>query len=359
MKFIIVYTFRNRDVLRVKRTLDSMALQSDKDFEVLFIDYGSTEDVAAEVQKVVARYAFVKYYYLYTQYQPWSKSKALNYALKLVNSSYFFVADIDMIFHFSFLSKVKKLLIEDPLKNIFFKVGFLSKSESSQDKEFENYKIQLESNKEATGLTVFTTQILKDLCGFDEFYHFWGAEDTDVHVRLKNAGYEVCFYDKEILLLHQWHPSYRSLENKQLTTDLRLTGIVKLNHHHLKDAIGSKRTTVNKFGYGEIMKKEDFDKLENVKKVVVMVNRKEIIDHFLFHTLRQSTGEIVNYQFVIDPIFATIKYKIKKAIGKNVPHSYTLKEINDRLLLHLITAQPTLKYDYKIAKDLKSISLII
>jgi glycosyltransferase involved in cell wall biosynthesis len=37
----IVYAFRNRDVLRVKASLDSLQQQTHSDFKVVFVDYGS------------------------------------------------------------------------------------------------------------------------------------------------------------------------------------------------------------------------------------------------------------------------------------------------------------------------------
>ena len=89
MQITIVFPFRNRDSLRVKRALDSVMQQSQKGFKVLFIDYGSTTVIAREVEKIVAQYHFVQYHYLFTQYQPWNKSKALNYALLQTNTPFF------------------------------------------------------------------------------------------------------------------------------------------------------------------------------------------------------------------------------------------------------------------------------
>lgn len=357
MKVTIVYTFRNRDIVRVKRTLDSMALQSDMDFTMLFIDYGTTAALANEVRLLVERYSFVKYYYLFTQYQPWNKSKALNYALRQISSPYFFVADIDMIFHSSFISKVKKLIQENPLRNVYFKVGFLAESSLIKNEKFADLPVYFESTNEATGLTLFHTDNLKKLNGFDEFYHFWGAEDTDAHIRLKNAGFEVYFYNSEILMLHQWHPSYRSTERKALTASLQLSGIVQLNHQHLKDTIAQKRTKVNNDNWGISISKDENALLDRPMTRLVIKNHKSEIDHFLYFTFKQQTVVVAEYLFQLDFEQGSLKQIIKKLFRKKVPQYYSLKEINDLILSHLVTNPAFKNYRYQVAPDLKSISL--
>lgn len=359
MQITIVFPFRNRDTLRVKRALNSLTEQGKENFLVLFIDYGSTISIARGVEKIVTEYDFVKYHYLFTEYQPWNKSKALNYALRLTNTPYFFVADIDMIFRHDFIQKAIKLSKENTNWNVYFKVGFLSELETKKEKKFQDYQINFESNSEATGLTLFATSELKRCGGFDEFYHFWGAEDTDVHIRLQNEGFRIVFYDTEILMLHQWHPSYRSLERNKLTQDLQLSGVVRLNHQHLKEAIQLKKRKVNCFGQDCIMSKEDFRKLQETNEVVFLTNKKEVIDHFLFFTLHQSSSKFVQYKFVVDPFFLSKKYKLKRILGRKVPQYYSLKEINDQLLLHIISFYHHFPYIYQVSSDLKSITFAI
>lgn len=359
MQITIVFPFRNRDGLRVKRSLNSLQSQSNKEFRVLFVDYGSKKTIAQEIETIVSQYDFVKYQYLHTQYQPWNKSKALNFALHQTDTSYFFVADIDMIFRFDFVEKAIALIHNKTNHNVYFKVGFLTESETKLEKEFKEYQINFESNAEATGLTLFTTSLLKSYGGFDEFYHFWGAEDTDVHVRLQNAGHVVFFYGSEILMLHQWHPSYRSLEQNKLTQDLQLSGVVQLNHQHLKQAIQLNRTIIDCFAQNCIMNKYEYQKLQETQDVFVLTNKKNEIDHFLFFTLAQPSSHFVTYRFILDPFFLTKKYKFKRILGKNVPKYYSLKEINDKLLLHIISFYHDLPYIYEISADLKSITFSI
>jgi glycosyltransferase involved in cell wall biosynthesis len=359
MQITIVFPFRNRDSLRVKKALNSLAQQSEKEFKVLFVDYGSATTIEREIASIVARYDFVQYHYLFTQYQPWNKSKALNYALRKTNTPYFFVADIDMMFRHDFVQKAIELSKVGTSRNLYFKVGFLSELETKKEKEFQDYQINFESNSEATGLTLFSTSELKSCGGFDEFYHFWGAEDTDVHVRLQNAGYSVVFYDNEILMLHQWHPSYRSLERNKLTQDLQLSGVVRLNHQHLMEAIQLKKTKINYLEQDYIMSQEDVRKLQEDKEVLVLINKKEAIDHFLFVELPNFKNGILNVTLLEDPFQNSLKHRLKKIMRKKVPNYYTLKEINDMFLLHIISFHHNYNYIYKVSEDLKSIEFKI
>ena len=353
----IIYPYRNRDLDRLRRSLDSLQDQSISKFEVFFVDYGSTPAVAKEVRKLCAAYSFVDYQYFPTQLQPWNKSRALNAVIKNLKTDFCFVADVDMIFHPEFIKKA--IALQESEKTVYFQVGFLSKKDDPGKITLEKFGSYRKSTAEATGLSMFPVKILKKLRGFDEFYHFWGAEDTDMHVRIINAGYEVEFYDEQVLLLHQWHASYRSTEKNVLTTGLQLKGIVQLNHQHLKNAIFNKTTVVNPDGWGEFISCEEADFLLNLPVSQNINNEKKQIDALLYGELPQCFDETVKVKIVLDPFQDFLKSKIKKILGKKVPIYYSLKEINDVLLLHLIAFYRHLPYYYQVADDLKSITFAI
>ncbi|MGB8704125.1 MAG: glycosyltransferase, partial [Gillisia sp.] len=262
----IIYPYRNRDLDRLKRSLDSLQDQTESKFEVFFVDYGSTPAVAKEVWEICGAYSFVDYRYFPTQFQPWNKSRALNAVIKNLKAKFCFVADVDMIFHPEFIKEA--ISLQQNEKTVYFQVGFLSNKDDPDKITLEKFESYRKSTAEATGLSMFPVKILKELRGFDEFYHFWGAEDTDMHVRIKNAGYEVEYYDEQVLLLHQWHTSYRTAEKNVLTKELQLKGIVQLNHQHLKNAILNKTTSVNPNGWGSPMTSEELEQLENPDRVL-------------------------------------------------------------------------------------------
>lgn len=353
----ILYPYRNRESERVKRSLDSLKKQTNSDFKVLFVDYGSNVISASEIKTLLSQYNFVTYIYNFCEFQPWSRAKAINTGLKNVTTDYVFTADVDMIFSPNFISKLHEL--KNPIKAYYFKVGFLNEKESQLDKKFEEYSIDFTTGVGAQGLSLFYLKSLEEIRGYDEFLHFWGAEDIDIHERLIRTGSESVFYNDEILFLHQWHKSYRKSETNVLNEDLQLKGVVKLNHQHLVHNQKNKVTKANNEKWGSVISESEFTELEKDDDLIIINNKVEVIDHFLFIELPQYKQTKLSIQFVEDPFQNSLKYKIKKLLGKTVPKYYSLKEINDKLLLHIISFYHTCPYTYKISKDLKSITFKI
>lgn len=352
--FTIIYPYRDRDEERVKRSLDSLAQQTDRSFEVSFVDYGSKPDLAKNIEGLVQQYEFASYNYHAVEYQPWNKSRALNWVIRSLEGGYCFVADIDMIFHPEFVQTAIEL--QKPGQVVYFKTGFLTREETAKSRDFEDYEVDFYSNDQATGLSMFPVEALRAVGGFDEFYHFWGAEDTDVHIRLRNNSTKVTFYEERSLMLHQWHPSYRSKESDRLSSLLQVTGIVQINHRHMARAKEDKITQVNSGHWGFIQSKVQTLALqENERHATQFLAKKEVIDEFLFAQLPQLPDGVHSFEFVDDPYEKSLKYKTKKGLGKKVPSYYSLKEVNDKLLLHIISFYRNYPYIYRIRKDGSSI----
>ena len=353
----ILYPYRNREVERVKRSLDSLAQQTNRDFKVLFVDYGSTLSTSLIIESLLKEYGFVQYIYSYHRHQPWSRAKAVNIGLKQVTTPYVFVADVDMLFRNDFIETIKEL--QNPNRAVFFKVGFLDQKESISVKPFNQLQFQFSSQRGAKGLSLFPLTALIRIKGFDEFFHFWGAEDEDVHSRLEQAGYESIFYENEVLMLHQWHESYRASERKTLTADLQLTQISRLNQQHLLQNKERNSDCIASEYWGRAISKEEYEILKNHSVVIIIGNQKAKVDHFLYAELSRAKSKIVNVIFQKEPFQSSCKYWVKRRLGKTVPSYYSLKTINDLVLLHLISFYRNNNYSYIISEDLKTIQLKI
>jgi glycosyltransferase involved in cell wall biosynthesis len=213
----IVYIYRNRDLERVKRTLDSLKKQTVKDFSVIFIDYGSNDSFKQGVQKIVEEYSFCKYVYNDSRGMPWNRSHALNTGIRLTETDFVFTADIDMIFETHF---VETLMAEKEENAVtFFSVNYLPQNFS----DWNNPKIKIyeESKNFALGLALLPVKVLNKLRGYDEFYCFWGQEDNDMQHRLEKARVQTKFYNSSVLMHHQWHPS-STLSEKELPAGWRV-----------------------------------------------------------------------------------------------------------------------------------------
>lgn len=320
---------------------------------VYLVDYGSSEIYSNKVEELCSKYDFVNYRYCHTQFQPWNKSRALNSVINNLTSDFCFVADVDMIFHPDFIKKAKQL--QQPETTVYFQVGFLSPDEGVEGRKYNDFTNYRKSTSDATGLSMFPVKVLQELRGFDEFYHFWGAEDTDMHIRLKNAGYPVEYYDKEILMIHQWHPSYRSKESKKLTENLQINGIVQLNHQHLKFAIINKVRKVNIRTWGEIMTETDEAELKNAPINLKIQTEKRQVDDFLYGQLPALKNKILKVVIEPDPSQNSKKFLAKKLLKKKLPVYYSLKEVNDLVLLHLISFYRDEAYIYKVESVNKQI----
>ncbi|MBZ9729755.1 glycosyltransferase [Salegentibacter sp. JZCK2] len=351
----IIYPYRNRELERVKRSLNSLQMQAVKNFTVLFVDYGSEPEKAIKAKELCSNFSFANYNYHPTRFQPWNKSRALNSVIKNLTSDFCFVADVDMIFHPDFVKNAVKL--QQPETTVYFQVGFLSPEEGVEGKKYNEFTNYRNSTSEATGLSMFPVKVLQELRGFNEFYHFWGAEDTDMHIRLKNAGYPVEYYDKEILMLHQWHPSYRSKESKKLTENLQINGIVQLNHQHLKFTIENKIRETNIRKWGEIMSETDEIELENTSVNFRIQTEKRQVDDFLYGQLPALKNKVLKVVIEPDPFQNSKKFLAKKLFKKKVPVYYSLKEVNDLVLLHLISFYRDKAYIYKVESVKKQIIL--
>ncbi|PTX44064.1 glycosyl transferase family 2 [Christiangramia gaetbulicola] len=355
----LIFTYRNRDLERLKRSLDSLCIQTDSDFEAYLIDYGSEREIAEKVKDFSKSYKFLTYKYHPCFLQPWNKSRAINSVVKDLNSEFCFVADIDMIFHPRFIESAKKLQYLN--KTVYFQVGFLNPKQSFDGFNFQDFKKYRKSTQEATGLSMFPVSVLKELNGFDEFYHFWGAEDSDMHVRIRNAGYEVEFYDQEILMLHQWHESYRSQNVCHLDNLLQISGIVRINLMHYRYAKREKKTKVNGKNWGKCITEEEFEQLEKSEVDLKLTTKKEDVDHLLYGILPVALDKILKFQVIEQrqKVFSGIKLKQVLKRGGLKAEFYTLKEVNDKLLLHLISFYRENPYNYKIKKKTNCIEVAI
>lgn len=329
----LVLTNRNRDIRIIKNCLDSLQTQTDIDFEWFLVDYGSDKNYLKDLELILQDFSRIKFISCPTQGQLWNKSRAINIVLNQCNSSFFFVGDIDMIFHSEFIQELKKIASLD--RATYFQVGFLSQQESLKKTAFEEYTIAFKSNNEATGMTIYPTAVLKSINGYDEFYHGWGAEDTDVHIRLKNKGFDVVFFDEKILMKHQWHPKkYRSKESLEPYH----SQLEKINHRYIKQLEKFQIVQANKnHQIGLIPIDSEYKKLENTIISYQVFSEVLQIDSFLNGTIFNLPKGSYQIVFLKHPLVNNLKNQIKNWLGKKAHKFYSLEEINNKLIALVIS----------------------
>lgn len=349
----IVLTNRNRDLQIVKKCLDTLQKQSNQDFELFFVDYGSINAYLLDLQELIKNYSKLKFIGCPVSGQLWNKSRAINIALKKCETDYFFVGDIDMLFHDEFVNKLYSLKKENEVT--YFQVGFLNKEESSLDKDFLDLNPAFLSSEGATGMTLYPAKLLKEINGYDEFYNGWGAEDTDVHVRLRNLGISVLFYEKELLLKHQWHPkTYRTLKS----VEAYHFDLEKINHSYIKLTQKTKLIKVNEnhnWGvlpdqllYLKLKEKADFDFniLPELKELIPLISQ--------FNNFEQKV-------IAVTVTNVTVREKsrelAKRLAGKKYREFLTIDAVNDIILQEILIHYRNAPYEYSFDRKNGIISL--
>jgi glycosyltransferase involved in cell wall biosynthesis len=351
----IALTYRNKDLRIVKNCLDSLAEQSYKNFKVILVDYGSDESFANPLIELVNQFHFIELISCPVQGQLWNKSRAINIALRQTATAYFLVGDIDMLFRRDFMEEINQFKSLEEI--VYFQVGFLSQKESEKQLTFHNYVINHFSTKEATGITLYPTDLLKSINGYDEFYHGWGAEDSDVHVRVRNAGHEVRFYDKIVLLLHQWHPkSYRSKESGNPFH----SNLERINHSYLELTDISRRIKVNlNLEWGKTPLQSDYRKLLNRPDYTIEIQSIDVKVMALLAQLKNFETELVYVSIKEVSLQAKMKQGIKKSLGKKSHVFWSVEAINNRLLEEIIVSYRNLPYSYSFNRQNGEIQLLI
>src|SRR5689334_15362901 len=126
----IIFCFRDKEVLKVKNALDSLSRQENKNFGVIFIDYGSSSRNSEEIKKLCASFPFCRYEYINSEGKMWSRADALNWGFHLSKADFVFTADVDLLFKKNFTDFVHRSMSEETA--IFFSVGYLSENNSKK-----------------------------------------------------------------------------------------------------------------------------------------------------------------------------------------------------------------------------------
>ena len=352
----IIYAHRNRDVQRVKISFDSLLRQAYTNFEVIFIDYGSEPDLASELKSLSGYYEFVKYFHLPVQQLLWNKSKALNYGILKSTGDYIFIGDVDLVFH----PEAVKLMKENihPEKFQLFTISYLDKQESALlNFEYSFEKLKPNRTGDVNGMTLVSKKALLQINGFDEFFHFYGAEDVDLFSRLELAGFKEIKI-KNPYFYHNWHKTFQGTEDKIMTMNPRIKNIMRINQqHYFSNQKLKLLRPARQHEMGKVIRQEESDRLHNPTITYRIMNIAAQVDHFLEEELPAFKNEILKVEFVQDTFYNSVKYKMKMKLGKQTQPYYPMKEVNDRVLKKILFSLRHKNYSFKISETLDSLEL--
>lgn len=202
----VLVAFRDREPARVERFLEGMANQTLRDFEVVFVDYGSRPDLAREIQRIISARPFARYAYNETRGMPWNRAHALNSAARLSSGQSLLCTDIDLIYS---RTALEALAASAPPGCTAGGRFFLLPRSFGRWMELLDGKSTgfPQSHANTLGaIQLVPRDAFLAIGGFDEFYRIWGVEDFDFQRRLARAGCQHRLLELPPIY-HQWHPA--------------------------------------------------------------------------------------------------------------------------------------------------------
>lgn len=348
----IVFTYRNRTLDIVSNCFESLKRQTNSNFKVILVDYGSSDTFAEGLKKLANKYSFIDLHYVPATQQLWSKCRAINLALKACDTPYFLQGDIDLIFHPEFIETALKHGNENTAT--YYQYGFLAERDSGKHGEFHDFEVDFKGGDEVTGTTLFPTATLKAIHGYDEFYHGWGAEDTDVHIRLKNFGLTVNFYDTKILVKHQWHP--KAYRDKNSTHPYH-SKLEKINSRYMKITEQTGRTVANQDGnWGLIPDLETYGRLAQLAKHVLIIEPENVVLAAAIAQMNNQKNEVFELRVNDVSLQEKLKQRLKKLLGKKHREFLDMETVNNLLLEEIIKNYRNQPYAFKFDRGRKSIT---
>lgn len=352
-----VYAFRDRDTTRVRLSLETLARQYKKNFEVVFVDYGSQPEIANEIASTVNAFSFASYHYIAHPGLLWNKSKALNFGIKQALGTYVFIADVDLLFDPDTTTLFET--IANPEKGFLFKLSYIGEEVSEKiTTSLPFAAIAVKHTGSVNGMLLASKRSFEEIHGFDEFFHFYGSEDVDLFLRLEHSGM-VLEPRNELYFKHIWHPIYNAYDDSLLTETPRIFNIKRINREQYRFHERRKCTAPKKqLNWGLPVSNDAYEVLKNPTHVVVIDNIHEYVIHLLEVQIPLLKDEILSVK-INDATDTSLRYKVKNMLKQSAQPYISMKEVNDLILSKIIYQYRDHNYSYHVASDLRSITFIL
>lgn len=193
-RFSVIVPVYNREA-EVRDLCDSLLAQTDKNFELILVEDGSTEPCRHIAMQAAERGLDVHYYYKENE----GRSIARNYGMERASGSYFVFFDSDCVIPPEYFATVARALDAEPL-DCYGGPDAAHDSFSDVQKAI-NYsmtsflttggirggKVSLEKFTPRTFNTGFSRKVYERVGGFREMF----SEDIDMSTRIRQAGFSI------------------------------------------------------------------------------------------------------------------------------------------------------------------------
>ncbi len=203
MYFSVIIPVYNR-IDEVDELLRSLLAQSERNFEVIIVEDGSTQPCGAAVEDARSRGLDVRYFFKENE----GRSIARNYGMERARGDYFVFFDSDCVIPPDYFRNLAKSLEEKPLD--CFGGPDAAHSSFTDTQKAINYsmtsllttggirggKISLEKFVPRTFNMGFSRQVYESVGGFREMF----SEDIDMSTRIRRAGFSIGLLQNPV-----WH----------------------------------------------------------------------------------------------------------------------------------------------------------
>lgn len=233
---IIVPVYNRRD--EVADLLQSLEKQSDKGFEIILVEDGSTQPALPDGKGPEG--LRLKYY----QKDNEGRSIARNYGIDGADGDYFIFVDSDCILPPGYIESLRASLAKNPV-DCFGGPDAAHDSFTDMQKAI-NYamtsflttggirggKVSMEKFTPRTFNMGFSREVFENVGGFREMF----SEDIDMSTRIRNAGYSIALYP-EVYVYHKRRANLKKFWKQvhvfgmsRITLELLYPGSMKLVH---------------------------------------------------------------------------------------------------------------------------------
>lgn len=233
---IIVPVYNRRD--EVADLLQSLEKQSDKGFEIILVEDGSTQPALPDGKG--SEGLRLKYY----QKDNEGRSIARNYGIDGADGDYFIFVDSDCILPPGYIESLRASLAKNPV-DCFGGPDAAHDSFTDMQKAI-NYamtsflttggirggKVSMEKFTPRTFNMGFSREVFENVGGFREMF----SEDIDMSTRIRNAGYSIALYP-EVYVYHKRRVNLKKFWKQvhvfgmsRITLELLYPGSMKLVH---------------------------------------------------------------------------------------------------------------------------------
>ena len=238
MRFSIIVPVYNRPK-EVEELVESLSVQSDKDFELIIVEDGSTiicEDTCRKFSNKID----IKYFHKSNE----GRSIARNYGMQRADGDFFIFVDSDCILPPDYIETLKKCLANNPtdcfggpdaahesFSDIQKAINF-SMTSFLTTGGIRGGKKSLEKFTPRTFNMGFSKSVFKDVGGFREMF----SEDIDMSTRIKQSGYKIVLYP-EAKVFHKRRVDFKKFWRQvhifgmsRITLELLYPGSMKIVH---------------------------------------------------------------------------------------------------------------------------------